>query len=120
MKESINVGEHKFEVDFSYFGSEKYYLDGELIHKSWNFSLSGTREFKVGSRQLRIEVSVKPSNYYCKVYLDEELYIEELFPAFKDKVDKRNKRFELPSPFWKKLLLVIVCGALCLSIFNKL
>jgi hypothetical protein len=71
------------EVNFTWLGLEEYYLNGQLLRRQWNFSLAGQREFNVGPHLVRIEISAQPNQYFTRVFLDGELYIEELFPHFR-------------------------------------
>ena len=86
----MKIGEDEFTVKYSYFGLEQYFLNGELIRKSWVFRWSGSRVFDIKGNRLVIEASVKPMNYYCKAFLNGELYVEELFPEFKDRIDRQR------------------------------
>jgi len=71
------------EVNFTWLGLEEYYLNGDLLHRQWNFSLAGQREFNVGPHVVRIEISARPNKYFTRVFLDGALYIEELFPHYR-------------------------------------
>jgi len=118
MKTTVPIGNHEFGVEFTNYGIEKYYLDGQLIEKKWNFQFSGTREFKVGGDFVKIEVSVKPSIYFCRLYLNNQLHVEELFPEFKERIEKAKNR---QTPAWlKKTVISLVVVAVALTIYNDL
>ena len=69
-------------VNFTWLGLEEYYLNGQLLHRQWSFTLAGQREFNVGPHVVLIEISAQPNKYFTRVFLDGALYIEELFPQY--------------------------------------
>jgi hypothetical protein len=83
---------HTMEVRYSWWGREEYYLDGSLLEKRLNLSLSGQREFRIGAHSVRIEVSGGPKEYFTRVFVDDKLHVEELFPKFKARVEKWGKQ----------------------------
>jgi hypothetical protein len=92
-KASFNFGTaepHTMEVVYRWWGREEYYLDGSLLEKRLNLSLSGLREFQIGGHSVRIEVSASPEHYFTRVFVDDKLYVPELFPEFKARLDKWN------------------------------
>jgi hypothetical protein len=116
MQAKIQIEDNEFTVHYSYLGFEKYYLNGELVRKGWNFQFRGTREFTVGEHQLKIDVCVLPNSYHCKAYLDDDLYVEELFPEFRDRFIKaKAKRKSSPT---KMVFLTIIWAAICFTMFQ--
>jgi hypothetical protein len=92
-KASFNFGTaepHRMEVSYSWWGREEYYLDGSLLEKRLNLSFSGQREFRIGAHSVRIEVSAPPKEYFTRVFVDGKLHVQELFPEFKVRAEKRN------------------------------
>lgn len=85
MKTHFSVGGNFVDVIFSWYGTEKYFVNSKLIYKSWSLSPRRTNEFKVGEHTIEIVTVATPKEYYCKVYKDGQLYIEELFPELKEK-----------------------------------
>lgn len=87
------------EVRCSWWGREEYYVNGELLHRQWNLSLAGQREFRIAGHAIRIDISVGPKEYFTRVYLDGQLYIEELFPHVKAQVEssKRISSYVVPA-----------------------
>jgi hypothetical protein len=79
------------EVKYSWWGREEYYLNGKLLHRQWNLSLAGQREFQIAGHTVRVEVSVGPKEYFTRVVLDGQLYIEELFPHIKSQVESSKR-----------------------------
>ena len=69
---------------------EKYYLDGVLIDKLWSLKPSSIREFDVGGQSVRVEYKIARSEYYSKLYVNDKLHIEELFPELKKKYEERK------------------------------
>lgn len=114
MEATFPLDEHNIKVIYTWYGAEKYYLDNKLIDKKWNLSFRGTRALKVGENLIEIKVSITPKDYYCKVYKNGELYIEELFPEIRDKIKKRNKegfRWKIFfKSFFKSLSIWLIIG----------
>ena len=110
----LEIGNDKFRVKFSGLGSEEYYLNDELIEKRWSFSFKGKRAFQINGNELVIDVSVFPGNYYCKAFLNGNVFIEELFPELQRKV--KNGGF-IPSPI-KNVIVWFVLSAVFLVIIE--
>ena len=104
MEKSFTIGPNEENIVttiFTWYGLEKYLHNGETIFSKWSLSLKSSREFKVGDNQVKIDVSAYSSDFYTKVYLDGELYIEELFPEVKEKVlMSKQKRWS-----WKNVII---------------
>lgn len=111
LERTIKIDEHELLVAFSYLGFEKYILDGVLIHRAWDFRFRGKRKLKVGDKELVIDLSVAPGDYYCRAYLDGELYIEELFPEFRERA-KANRRLSIKDKMWL-LACLLACLVVC-------
>ena len=79
------------EVDYSWWGREAYFVDGNLLQARINLALAGNREFKIGNHAVRIEVSMGPKEYFTRVYVDGRLHVEELFPKVKASVERWKK-----------------------------
>ena len=88
MKSSVKIDHHLFEVEFYNFGRENYYVDGQLIDNRWNLSFVGTRKFKVGNRDVKINVNSVPGKYYCQLFVDNTLHTEQLFPEINEKSEQ--------------------------------
>lgn len=78
------------DVRYSWWGREEYRLDGRLLHKRWNLTFRGIREFVVESHVVRIEVSIGTENYDTRVYVDGKLHVEQLFPEIARSMKKRR------------------------------
>ena len=91
-------------------------MNGKLIKKYWNLHFSGQRKFDINDHELVIDVSVKPKDYYCKAFLDGQLYIEELFHDFKARIEQGVK----PASPIKRVVFILVWAAIFLSIFAQL
>jgi hypothetical protein len=92
-KASFNFGTaepHTMEVSYSWWGREEYYLDGSLLERRLDLSFSGQREFRIGAHSVRIEVSTPPKQYFTRVFVDDKLHVDELFPEFKARAEKWN------------------------------
>ena len=71
------------EVRLAWWGMEEYYLNGNLALRQWKLTGAGQREFNVGPHVVSIAVSARGNEYLARVFLDGQLYIEELFPELK-------------------------------------
>lgn len=100
---------HTMDVDLRWWGQEEYFIDGVLAQKNWSGSLAGKREFKVGNHVVRIDVAVGPKEYFTRVYVDEKVHIEELFPEVKARVEKWKRP---PRSYVAPIVIVVVCGAI--------
>lgn len=101
------LGDHEMEVRLALWGREEYYLDGRLLLSQWKLSGVGTREFRVGTHVVRIVVSSKGTEYFCRVFVDGEVYIDELFPQLKAMVEQLKGP---SSYFWPALAGALVAG----------
>ncbi len=90
MEASFYVRGKEFKVDFSMFGSEKYYYDGELLRKRWSFKFNDRLIFDTAEGKIEISVSLSPKAWSIQAFLDNELIVEELFPEYKQKIEDRN------------------------------
>ncbi|CAM4187928.1 hypothetical protein [Pseudoalteromonas byunsanensis] len=101
MEASFDVRGKEFKVVFSMFGSEKYYFDGELLKKRWNFKFNDRLVFETNEGKVEIVVSLSPKAWSTQAFLDNELVVEELFPEFKQKVEnsKQTKGMSKSSMF---------------------
>jgi hypothetical protein len=95
------------EVDFTWWGHEAYLLDGQLLHSRWDPSFSGEQEFDIAGRKVRIEGSNYPNNYYHRVFVDDTLHVEELFPEEKAKADKWKRA---PYKYWLAFGFMLLCA----------
>ncbi len=119
MKSSVLVGKRNIDLKFSYFGLERYYVDGKLIDKRWNFKASGNREFLVDSDIVRVDINMLPSKYSCKLYVNNELHIEDLFPELRKKIERIKS--DGVTPHWfKSLVIMLIIAAILLTIISYL
>lgn len=79
---------HTMEVNYTWWGREEYYVDGRLLNRRWNASLSGTRQFDIGGHSIRIQVVQGQTQYFTRVFVDDALHVEELFPKVKARFEK--------------------------------
>ncbi len=105
MKKTFYVGEdkkHKIDVDFGLFGREQIYVDGVSVHDKISFTLKGKREFKAGDRHILIDMSMNLKEWSCKVFVDDSLYIAELF---EEELMKHKSRLRGSRKFYKYLFI---------------
>jgi hypothetical protein len=76
------------EVNYTWWGREEYYVNGRLLERRWNASLSGKRQFHIGGHSVRIEVFIGQRQYFTRVFVDDKLHVEELFPTAKSQFGK--------------------------------
>lgn len=84
VKASFQVGteeRHKVSVLFSPFGKELYFVDESLILSRRSFSSKGVFKCEIGQQEHHsVKIVVKATPWSCKVFVDGNLYIQELFP----------------------------------------
>ena len=80
---------HTMEVDCRWWGRERYSVDGKVLDSRWSMAPAGAREFQVGRHKVKIDVSVK--EYSTRVFVDDRLHVEELFPEVKARLEKWQK-----------------------------
>lgn len=92
----FNFGEnlkHECRIELSNFGVEKYYVDGNLVHKSFSLSPKGTRVIKYGEYSLAINVSIGLRNIETSASVNGEVVCSDLFPEITKTLESvRNKR----------------------------
>lgn len=100
---------HTMEVDYRWWGRETYFVDGELLESKWNLSFVGIREFHIGDHKVRIEVSCGTKEYFTRVFVDDQVHLEELFPDFKVNAAKWNTSLYSFMKNMGRILIVAVC-----------
>jgi hypothetical protein len=80
--------QHKFSIEFGLFGSEKYFIDGNLILSQWSFRLSGVREFTFNGYKIQIRVWMTMTAAYGEALVDGECVASDLFAEFNAKLPK--------------------------------
>jgi hypothetical protein len=96
------------EVNLSWWGREQYILDGVVLLQQWTPSFSSARQFTVGTRLLRIEVTTGLHDYCARAFLDGELYIDELFPEYRAMLESLKRQSS-----WRSAIVPgIIGGAL--------
>lgn len=116
MEASFDVRGKPFKVDFSMFGLEKYYFNGELLKKRWSFKFNDRLTFDTDGGKVEIVVSLSPKSWSTQAYLDNELVVEELFPEFKKKIEdgKKTKAMSKSSMFKNAILWCVLTLAFLL------
>jgi hypothetical protein len=100
------------EVNYAWWGREEYHVDGRLIEKRWNASFSGQRRFRVGSHSVRIEVSQGQRQYFTRVFVDDTLHVEELFPTAKAQFQRWERLPYRVVVLWAVVIAVLVALSL--------
>jgi hypothetical protein len=88
---------HSMEIRWSALGFEEYILDGVLVEKRWGFAFSGERNFMVDGAQIRISYQLGWRDFSSQAYINDVLYVEELFPDIAKKTNKARKKTSLRS-----------------------
>ncbi len=84
MKTTFYIGknpEHKIDVSFQKNGKEIIHVDGKCVLNNWSISRKGSRAFNAGKHSISIEYVGNFYDWSCKVFVDDCLYMHELFPA---------------------------------------
>lgn len=121
MDATFDVKGKEFKVDFSMLGFEKYYFDGRLLKKRWNFRFNDRIEFDTENGKIEIDVSLSSKSWSTKAFLDGKLLVEELFPEFKQKIEDRKKSKRMGfRGMVKNVILWCVLAIIFMSIFQYL
>ena len=84
MKTTLYVGEnpkHKIDVTFKKYGRELIHVDDKLVFSNWNLFSRGNRYFTAGNHNVKIKFVGNIYDWSCKVFVDDRLYMHELFPT---------------------------------------
>lgn len=72
---------HVVDINITWWGQEEYFIDGSLVLRKWSFIGGKPREFRVGQHMVSIVLSsTGKKGFFGRVFVDGELYIDELFP----------------------------------------
>ncbi len=108
MKKTFFVGnkeKHKIKVDFRATGKEKVYVDDVLVIDNRNFSMKGDCNFKAGEHDVRIKYKGDFKEWSCPVFVDGDLFIEELF---EEELKGHKKRLSSLPKFLKFLGIIVI------------
>ena len=100
--------EHECQIVCGYFGNERYFVDGALVHKHFSLSPSGSREFAARGHQLRVEIAINFKQAEARAFVDDVLVADDLFSEFNAKLTGMRKKrpFLLWAAIWFILTLV--------------
>ncbi len=104
MKRTFEVGhqeKHQVEVEITATGKEVYRVDGEVVLSLRSFKSKAERTFTVGTEEqhevrivldsnLSLKSLIDPSNWKAQVFVDGELFIDDLTPELRDTVKTVN------------------------------
>lgn len=79
-------GEHDFRIECGYFGRERYYVNGKLVHSCWSLHLRRSREFQVKGHTVRIDTAIDLKRIEADAFVDGKLVATDLFA-------EQNERF---------------------------
>ncbi len=83
MNATFVVNGHEVEVNFSLWTERKTYkVNGAVVHTTRRFSSKSAQKFPVGDNMVEVRTTMSPG-WSCQVFVDDTLFIEELFPLFK-------------------------------------
>lgn len=108
MKKTFYVGEnkkHKIDVNFGLTGKEQVYVDDIIVHERISLSTRGKIEFKAGDHDILIDMAIRLKEWSCKVFVDDALYIQELFD---EELNKHKKRLGGSRNFYKYLFVACI------------
>ena len=121
MESTFEVNGKNFRVDFSLFGFEKYYYDGNLLLKRWSFKFKDRVVFECDSKVVEIDVSVSMRDWSMRAIVDGVVEVEELFPAHRDRMYGNRNNPPATQVSWLKLLVSwLAIAACCYAIFQNL
>ena len=70
MESTFDVDGKAFKVEFSVFGFEKYYYDGNLLLKRWSCKFKDRLSFECGKRNVEIDISISSKNWSIQAFID--------------------------------------------------
>ena len=100
--------EHECQIVCGYFGNERYFVDGALVHRHFSLSPSGSREFAARGHQLRVEIAINFTQAKARAFVDDVLVADDLFSGFNSALAGMPKKlpFFLSVAIWFVLALV--------------
>jgi len=100
--------EHECQIVCGYFGNERYFVDGALVHKNFSLSPRCSREFAARGHQLRVEIAINFTQAKARAFVDDVLVADDLFSEFNSKLTGMPKKrpFLLSVAVWFILALV--------------
>jgi hypothetical protein len=107
------------EVELAWWGMEEYYLNGTLFLRQWKLTGTGEREFNVGPHVVRIAVSARGNEYFARVFLDGQPYIEELFPELRALVESSSRPSSYLMPALGGAIAAVLVALWQSGIFTK-
>jgi hypothetical protein len=94
-------GVHQLRMDFSWLGTERYYVGDTLVFRHWSFMPSGSREFTAAGHLIRISLQLGPGRVTSQAYVDGSLTADDLFPELSRKLQQRK-------PWWAYVAIWLV------------
>lgn len=107
------------EVRLGWWGMEEYYLNGKLLLRQWKLTGSGQREFNVGPHVVSIAVSPRGNEYLARVFLDGQLYIDELFPELKAVFQGSDKSSSYLMPALGGMIAAVLAALWQSGVFSR-
>ena len=118
MEATFDVNGKPFRVEFSVWGSEKYYYDNQLLLKRRSLNTAGKVPFQIDNNLVEINVVISTTNFEAKAYVNGNLKVAELFPELKERIEKRKQSSQ--SKNLVRLVVWLVFAVLFAWIFQSL
>ena len=84
------TSQHEVEIQCGYFGSEKYFVDGDLMLSHWSFKPTGVRKFSVHGHNIEIRMTITLKGAHADAFVDKTLVAEDLFAEFNEHLAPRR------------------------------
>lgn len=111
MQASFDVDGKEFKVVFSFFGTEKFYYDGQLLLSRWSFKLNDRLSFDLGNSVVEINIMLSRKRWSTQAFVNNKLVVDELFPDVKSKLETPNNGMTSRSTLGNVVLwLVLAIG----------
>ncbi len=107
------TSQHEVEIQCGYFGSEKYFVDGDLILSHWSFKPAGVRRFSVHGHNIEIRLTVTLKGAHADAFVDNPLVAKDLFAEFNGRLAPHRS-----GPPW--LVMVAAWFVVAIAIFTGL
>jgi hypothetical protein len=87
-------GEHQCRVEFDWFGTERYYVDNELVLKQWSL-LGKTAEFSANGIKIQVRSRIVNRHAVTEVLLDDKIAHENLLSEYNQELDAKLNKYRI-------------------------
>jgi len=73
---------HVCRIECGYFGSERYYVNDQLVLKLWSMGIRGARTFEAEGHRIEVRVALSLRGAQSDAFVDGKLVASDLFADF--------------------------------------